>query len=299
MFRAIALTYILALPVHAFELEGGAANVRLDEPPDSVAALSWGLAEIAIDLGLPLTGIADSEGYRTWVGTPALPEGVHDLGLRNEPNLEAISALAPGLILASDQQIDMAMRLGGIAPTWISDQFSVDHDNAAVARETYRAIAAAFGKADLAYRRLAEIDAAMQAAGDRVRAAWDGDVPPVLPVRLLTPTSVRIHGPNSMTEAALYGMGLTPAAQGTPTGWGFTLASITDLAAYPEAAIVHIDPFAQKDQLFVSPLWQAIPSVAADRFATAEPAWTFGSVVSLGVLAERLADALVEMAEGI
>jgi iron complex transport system substrate-binding protein len=285
------------VPAHAFELEGGKGNLRLDSPPDSVAALSWGLAEIAIDLGLPLTGIADVAGYHTWVATPELPEGVRDLGLRTEPNLEAISKLDPDLLIASDQQIDMALRLHEIAPTWLIDQFSADHDNAEVAWDTYHRIAAAFGKADLAARRQAEIEAVMKAAGDRVRAAWGGDVPPVLPVRLLTPTSVRIHGPNSMAEAALRGMGLVPAARGTPTGWGFTLAAIEELAAYPDAAIIHIDPFEEKEKLFASPLWQALPAVAADRFATARSAWTFGSVFSLGVLAERFADALVKMVE--
>lgn len=296
MLRFLAIACIFALPAHAFELRGGERPIRLTHAPESIAALSWNLAEVAVDLDLPLIGITDIDGYRTWVKTPTLPGGVRDLGLRNEPNLEAISSLEPDLILASDQQVDMEMRLGRIAPTWIGDQFSADHDNAAVARATYRDIAAAFGKTDLAERRLANLDGTMKSAGDRVRKAWGGAVPPVLPVRLLTPTSLRIHGPNSMAEAALHGMGLTPAAHGKQTEWGFTLVSIDELATYPDAAVVHIDPFADGEQLFNSPLWKAIPAVAAGRFATAEPVWTFGSVVSLGLLSQHLAKALIEMA---
>ena len=74
------------------------------------------------------------------------------------------------------------------------------------------------------------------------------------------------------------------------------LAPIEVLAEYEDAAIVHIDPFPEKEALFASPLWQAIPAVSEGRFAVAAPAWTFGNVVSLQVLAERMADALVEIA---
>ena len=298
MIRALILALALATPAAAFELGGESGKIAFDDPPESIAVLSWGQAEMALDLGLPVTGVADASGYRTWVGAPPLPQEVRDVGLRIEPNLEALSGLAPDLILGTDQQIDMAARLGAIAPTVIGDQFSAGHDNAEAARRTYRRLAAAFGKSELAERRLSEIDTAMAAAGDRVRAAWGGKVPPVLPVRLLTSTTVRIHGTNSMATAALRGMGLAPAAEGPATDWGFTLAPVEALADYPDAAIVHFDPFGGKEALFASPLWQAIPAVAAGRFAVADPAWTFGGVVSLGVLADRLADALVTMGRG-
>lgn len=298
MLRSLILALALATPASAFELNGEAGGLVLDDQPDSLAVLSWGLAELAVDLDLSLAGVADVEGYRTWVAAPPLPPDVRDLGLRAEPNLEALSALAPDLILGSDQHVDMAARLGRIAPTFVEEHFSAGHDNAEAARRTYLRLAAAFGKRDLAERRLQEIDAAMAAAGDRVRAAWSGEVPPVLPVRLQTPTIVRIHGANSMVTAALRGMGLTPAAEGSATDWGFTQAPVETLAEYPDAAIVHFDPFGGKETLFASPLWQAIPSVAAGRFAVAEPAWTFGGVVSLETLAERLAEALVTMGQG-
>lgn len=294
MLRALLLCALLALPAAAAPREDGMAP---GEVPESLAVLSWGLAEIAVDLDLPLAGVADAEGYATWVGRPALPRGVVDLGLRAEPNLEALGELAPGLVLGSDEQADMEARLDAVAPTTVLDLFSAGHDNAAVARASYRRIAATFGKAALAERRLAEIEAALGAAGDRVRAAWGGQVPAVLPIRLLTPASLRIHGPNSMAAAALEAMGLAPAAGGPPTEWGFTLAPVDRLAEYPDAAIVHIDPFAEKAALFGSPLWRAIPAVAAGRFAVAEPAWTFGGVVSLEVLGARLAEALVAMGE--
>ena len=297
MLRALLFALIVATPAGAFQLDGEGGGVTLEETPGSVAALTWGLAEAAVDLGLPLTGVADIEGYRTWVGAPVLPDGLTDLGLRQEPNLEALSTLSPDLILGAGQQAGLARQLGTLAPTVITDEFSADHDNAEAARATYLRLAGAFEKTDLAERRLAEIDARMVEAGDRVRAAWNGNVPPVLPVRLLTRTAVRIHGPNSTAEAALKGMGLTPAASGGPTEWGFVLAPVEELADYPDAAIVHFDPFADKDTLFASPLWQAIPAVAAGRFAVAPTAWTFGGVVSLGVLSDHIAEALVRMAE--
>lgn len=285
LLRALLLAVLAALPA------------RADAPADApgrVAALSWDMAEIAADLDLPLAGVADPAGYATWVVSPPLPRGIAGLGLRTEPNLEALISLAPDLILGSDQQADMAERLSDVAPTRIVARSA--GGPAAGTRETYLEIARAFGKEDLATRRLAEIDADMDRAGARVRVAWGGEVPPVLPVRLMTATTVRIHGPGSMAEAALKGMGLDPAATGVPGPWGFTLAPIEALADYPDAAIVQIDPFEDGDALYASPLWRAIPAVAAGRFGAAEPAWTFGSVVSLAPLSARLADALVAMA---
>ena len=257
--------------------------------------LSWGLAELLTEIDIPMVGVAEADAYQTWVVNPALPDGIQNLGMRNEPNLELLAALEPDLILATDLQAQLMPQLARIAPTAFFEAFTHTHDNAAASRADLLTLARAFSKGAQAEKRLGELDAQLAAAGDRVRAAFFGDVPPVLPIRLLTPTSLRLHGTNSMMMAALEAMGLTHADPGPNSNWGFRQLRVSDLAQYEQALIVHVDLFPQHDELFSSPLWQAMPFVQSDRFATADPAWTFGGVFSLGYLGDTLADALVRL----
>lgn len=264
-----------------------------DGPPERIVALSWALAELLVELDVTPAGVADVEGYATWVVQPPLPEGVADVGLRNEPNLERIAALKPDLILASDQQTDMVPMLERIAPVVHFDSFDADHDNAAASRETYLSLARTLGREDMAKTLIDALDARIAAAGERVRAHFGDTVLPVLPIRLMTPTHLRLHGANSMAAAALGRMGLDHAAPGEPTDWGFVQRPVTDLAQFDEALVLAIQPFAQRDELFDTELWQFMPFVRSGRFAEVRPVWTFGSVFSLGHIADAFAEALL------
>ncbi|SES38228.1 iron complex transport system substrate-binding protein [Tranquillimonas rosea] len=297
VLRLFCVLMCLAGSAQAFELPHDRGTVSLDAPPERIVALGWGLAELLVELDVAPAGVADPEGYATWVVEPELAADTVNVGLRNEPNLERIAELDPDLILAADQQTGLVPQLDRIAPTAYFKMFSADHDNAAKSREVYLALAGAFGVSGMAEQRLDALDARISKAGDRVRAAFDGPVPPVLPIRLLTPTSVRLHGENAMAVAALRGMGLTAADPGAPTQWGFRQARVEDLAAFEDAAVVHFDPFPQKDALFGSDIWQFMPFVRAGRFAVADPAWTFGGAFSLGRLADTMAAALTRIAE--
>ncbi|ETX13434.1 hypothetical protein OCH239_10325 [Roseivivax halodurans JCM 10272] len=264
-----------------------------DNPPGRVAALSWGLAETLVALGVDPVAVADVEGYRTWVGMPALPDGVRDVGLRTEPNLEALAEAAPDLILASDNQADIIPELSGIAEVWHVEGFDAGQDNAEVARRTLLDLGAKLGREGEAQAILDDVDARLAAAGDRVRRHFDGNPPSVVPIRLLTPTTVRIHGANGMALAALEGMGLTHPDPGEPTEWGFVQRPVEDLAVYEEAAVVNFVPFPASDELFGTQLWSFMPFVRHGRFAEAGPVWTFGGALSVASLAEAMADALV------
>ncbi|WP_306132176.1 ABC transporter substrate-binding protein [Roseivivax marinus] len=266
-----------------------------DDPPSRVAALSWGLAESLVALGVDPAAVADVEGYRTWVGAPALPEGTRDVGLRTEPNLEALAEAAPDLILVSDQQADMEPALRGIAEVWHIEGFDAGQDNAEAARAALRDLGARLGRGAQARDVLAEVDARVAAAGARVRDHFDGAPPPVLPIRLLTPTTVRVHSANGMALAALEGMGLSHPDPGTPTEWGFVQRPVEDLAAFEEAAVVNFVPFPARDALFDTQLWSFMPFVRGGRFAEAGPVWTFGGPVSIATLAEAMADALLTL----
>jgi iron complex transport system substrate-binding protein len=284
-FWLTGLVTLLFLPLSAAHAD--------DAPPMRIATLNWALAELVLELDMRPVGLADVAGYRKWVGQPDMPQGVADLGLRQEPNIERLADLAPDLILASDRQADLVPVLKRIAPVRVIRGFDAAQDNAAASRTAYLDLARDLDREDLARDRLAALDARIAAAGQRVRDHFGEDVPPILPIRLMTPESLRLHGANSMALAALRRMGLDHPAPGKPTDWGFVQKRIEDLAAYEHAIVLQIGPFADKDALAAKPIWQFMPFIRAGRYAETRPVWTFGGVFSLGYLADAFADALV------
>ncbi|MHA7827188.1 MAG: iron-siderophore ABC transporter substrate-binding protein [Roseovarius sp.] len=263
--------------------------------PQRVVSLSWALTELLIELDAPPVGAADVEGYRQWVAEPAVPDSVADVGLRNEPNFERIAALAPDLILASDQQADLVPLLERIAPVFHVESFDSGQDNAAVSRQTFLQLADRLGRREAALARLDQLDARIRAAGERVDDHFGENVPFVLPIRLLTPTTLRLLGENSMAKAALDAMGLVHPAPGEATDWGFVQRRVEELATFEDVIVLQIGPFAQKHALEETSMWRFMPFVQEGRFAQTRRVWTFGGVFSLGYLADAFAEALLEI----
>ena len=52
-----------------------------EETPRRIVSLSWALTEMLVELDVTPVGVADVDGYRQWVGQPALPEAVVGVGL--------------------------------------------------------------------------------------------------------------------------------------------------------------------------------------------------------------------------
>ncbi|WP_067583155.1 hypothetical protein [Endozoicomonas ascidiicola] len=55
------------------------------------------MTEQLLELGVTPIAMSDKTGYTDWVGQPALPDSVEDLGTRAEPNLEKMANLKPAL----------------------------------------------------------------------------------------------------------------------------------------------------------------------------------------------------------
>lgn len=264
-----------------------------EQSPPRIVSLSWGLTELLIELGVPPIGVADVRGYEEWVGRPALPADAIDVGLRTEPNLERIAALSPDLILASDQQKDIVQMLERIAPVLHIDAFDAKQDNAATSRQSFLQIADHLGRREFALARLEQLAIDIRKAGKEVQDHFNGEVPPVLPIRLLTPTTLRVHGANSMAMATLLEMGIDHPMPGGPTDWGFVQRRVEELSLLNDAIVLQIGPFPQEEELRSTAMWRFMPFVRNERFAVTRRVWTFGGIFSLGYLAEAFAEALM------
>ncbi|MDN5600153.1 MAG: iron-siderophore ABC transporter substrate-binding protein, partial [Brachybacterium sp.] len=68
-------------------------------PAERVAVLEWQQTEDLLSLCMAPVAAADVEGFSTWVGAETLPEGTEDVGTRQEPNLDALMATDPDLVI--------------------------------------------------------------------------------------------------------------------------------------------------------------------------------------------------------
>jgi iron complex transport system substrate-binding protein len=290
---ALLLALVPALAAAGVEVADSRGTHRFEAPPERVAALSWSLAEQVVELGLAPVAVADPEGYATWVAEPALPEGVEGVGLRQEPNLERLAALAPEVILISDDQIAFAPALERIAPVLHFETFSEEHDNAEAARETFRTLGRLLGREAVAEARLDALDARLAELREAVATHFDGAPPPVTVLRFVDAARVVVHGENAMTTHALDAVGLENGAGIDASKWGIAIRKVEELPALARGEVLHISPFPAGETLFASPIWRAMPFVREGRFHAIGPVWTYGGAMSLGRLAEAIAAALL------
>lgn len=293
---AAMLAFLMSLtgPAAAVTITDSRGSHDFAKPPERVVILSWELVEQVLELDVTPVAIADIKGYRTWVVHPNLPDGVGDVGTRQEPNLEKIAELKPDLILASDHQNVFVDKLETIAPVLHFDPFKQDHNNYLASREIYRDLARLFGREELAQRRLDELDQRLSALKSRVADHFQGRLPKVTPVTFLDTSRVRVHGANSMAQYALEALGIESGFPQAPSTWGFALRKIEELSQVKDGYVIYIEPFPKAKEVFSTRLWAFMPFVRSERFTSIPPTWTFGGPFSVGLFAEAFVDALVK-----
>ena len=71
MNKAILLmSIVFSCVVSGMEIQHELGIAKFDQPPTRVIALNWGVTETMLALGVNPIGIADIEGYKTWVSYP-------------------------------------------------------------------------------------------------------------------------------------------------------------------------------------------------------------------------------------
>ncbi|MEO0992217.1 MAG: iron-siderophore ABC transporter substrate-binding protein [Pseudomonadota bacterium] len=264
--------------------------------PERVVVLTWSLAEQILELGVTPVGMADMSGYQAWVVRPPMPESTAEVGLRHAPNFERIAELEPDLILVGDLQVDFTPQLERIGRVLEFRLFDEAHDNAATARRVFLDLARIFRREGEAEARLATADARIALLGERVAEAYGGAPPKVALIRIADATNLRVYGENSMAEAALHALGLENAWPQARSRWGLTTRPIIDLGTLEDGHVLYIEPFEEADRLFASPIWQAMPVVEAGKVSAMAATWTYGGALSVGYLAEAIAESLLAAA---
>lgn len=253
-------------------------------PPARIVALDWALAETLVVLEAPLIAVAEAPLYATRVVHPALPPQVRDVGLRSWPNLEALRALQPDLIVTMEGYGTPPARLAQIAPVRALPLYSAERRPLDLARHAVTDLAALTGRVPQGARLLERLE---RAAKPRPPSGPPPSDRRLLIVKFADDRLLDIYGPGSLFHDMLVPMGLRNAFDGPTNSWGFATAGLDQLARHPQARLVIIAPVPSA-RLTDSALWRALPQVRAGRVTILPPVWVFGGVPS----AIRFADLL-------
>lgn len=262
-------------------------------PPQRIAVIDWGIAETLLGLGVTPIAVAQTEGYRRWVGAPVLPEDVIDLGLRVEPNLELLSQLKPDLILITPQFAASRAQLERIAPVKSLAIYTREAEGYVGAQQVTRELAALLEREAEGEALIERVEAKLQQVRQRLSQY---PVPALYIATFLDARHVRLFGKQSLYQGVLDRVGLHNAWQGPTNYWGFTQAGIERLSEQPAAALIYLDPLPPgvAQGLTDSALWQRLPMVREQRVYGLAPVWSFNGLLAAerfaGLLEQRLSE---------
>jgi iron complex transport system substrate-binding protein len=229
--------------------------------PERVVVLDTGELDSALSLGVTPVGAvttAVSEDFLSYLAEGA--EDVEVVGTIAEPNLEAIAALRPDLILSNKvRHEDLYAQLSQLAPTVFAERVgAVWKDNFALAAE-------ALGLEDEAATAVGEYERAAAALG---KALGNPAGTTVSPLRFVAGT-IRSYQPASFIGTVLADIGLRQVE--VPTGEVPTFAELSaeELTAADADIVLHSSygPAADSGAAAVlgGPLWPRLGAVQDGR----------------------------------
>ncbi|MGM1021441.1 MAG: ABC transporter substrate-binding protein [Bacillota bacterium] len=278
-------------------------EITLDSPAKRVVVLEWTFTEDMVALGVQPVGNADNAGYKQYVSSEAgLDSSVTDVGTRDEPNLEAIAALKPDLIISNvDGNAAIYDQLKAIAPTVefsLNSGKGYDYDKMV---EIFNNIAVALGKEDKAKQVLKELDQHYAEAKEKLATAGKADFHYSLTQAFTyqNAASLRMFTDNSVVAGTLAKIGLIndwkPDKLET---YGFSTVGIEALSAVQDSNFLYI--VQPDDDVFGAALksnsvWNGLNFVKEKRtYALDSKTWTFGGPISSKALVDNVVAAITK-----
>lgn len=260
-------------------------------PMPRVAAAGWAGAQTLLALGVVPLALPEIARYRALVAEPPLPESVQELGLRSEPNLELLTALAPDLIVADAGSVTSP--LARIAPVATFAPLRPGRRPAEAAREATLALAARLGRDAEAQSLIAAHEARLAGAAERLSGDRGG---PLCLVSDAFGNRALVFGGNSLYQDVLDRVGLRNAFTGATSAWGHATVGLDQLAALdPTTRLVLLTSRVPDARTFLAlrPLWRTLPFLREERVTVLADILFYGGLPSADrfarLLAERLA----------
>ncbi|SDJ73239.1 iron complex transport system substrate-binding protein [Nonomuraea maritima] len=290
-----------AAPVTVTDSRG--KQITLDRPATRVVTLEWGETEMLAGLGVMPVGAADVKGYAVWNTAVKLDPSVKDVGNRQEPSVDSISALQPDLvIMEAERDSALVPQLEAFVPVLVTKGSDASR-NLARMREDLNMIATAVGRTDEAAEQLADFDAALAESKQKIAAAGAAGSPFVMADgwKQGSTISIRPFGEGALVSDVATELGLKNAWTGeVDPQWGLGATDVEGLTALKDPAIRlfynasdGVDVFA--DGLAANAIWKSLPFVKKGQVTKLPNGiWTFGGPLSC----RQYADALVKAYTG-
>ncbi|MEU1085670.1 iron-siderophore ABC transporter substrate-binding protein [Streptomyces sp. NPDC005576] len=277
-------------------------KVTLDGPATKVVATEWNVIEDLVTLGVAPVGVADVKGYAAWNTAAPLTGSPKDIGTRGEPSMDTVAALAPDLVVATDDlSPDVVAQLRKVAPV-IQVTSADGADQIGTMTEGLDLIAQATGRtaeagtvkkefeANIAENKKALEDAGL---GGASIASADGYVD-------ANQVSVRAFTGTSLLGAMNERLGLKNAW--TVEGDKAYGLATTDVEGLTKLGDVHftyvandVDGDAFADNLAKNAVWKSLPFVEdGNVHRLPDGVWMFGGPRSMEAYADSLVDALTK-----
>ncbi|MBD8014845.1 iron-siderophore ABC transporter substrate-binding protein [Microbacterium sp. APC 3898] len=285
-------------------IQGTNGEVTLDAPAKKVVVLEWTYAEDLLAVGVQPAGMADIAEYGDYVNIePQLDETVVDVGGRQEPNLEAIAALEPDLIIGVSFRHDaMIEQLETIAPTVIFNPYPEDEsiDLYQEMETTFLEIAKAVGKTAEGEQVLTDLEAQYEEKAAEIEAAnlKTKDVILTLAYSGAQAPEIRVFTPNSMASIILERIGLNNVHQPDQFEvFGSSTFNVEGLVKYEDANYLYTVPDTDniyENQLKGNPVWENLAFVKEGRtYDLGADTWLYGGPLSAETLMNQITDVLV------
>ncbi|MDF9841485.1 MULTISPECIES: iron-siderophore ABC transporter substrate-binding protein [unclassified Paenibacillus] len=278
-----------AFPVTIKHMKG---EYKLNEKPKVIAALDVKFVDQLVALGEQPAGsvVAGAKGATFPDYLMDQLSDVQVLGTRDEPNLEAIVALKPDLILMTDFQEEAYESVSKIAPTIVLDFY-----------EDWRDTLATIGKIT---GKQAEAVAVQQAYEDKIvglreqlAAKLGDDTVALIRPR---PEGIRVHGPEHRTGSILYeDLGLNAPefvkAITEDTSVEISMETVADIGA--DRYFLLSDDLFAKDaaELANSPVWKSMDAVKNNRaYDVNATLWiAYYGPIAINIIVDQAAEALL------
>lgn len=274
-------------------------EVELDQPATRVAVLEWQQVEDALTLCVIPVAVADPEGYALWNSAEELPDDVEDVGTRGEPNLDALYATDPDLVIVEayepDDEIIKTLERHNVPV--LATKGADATDPVANMIDTFELIAQAVGREDRAARVVDELDAHLEDAKDAVADVETREFVYLDGWIQGGNVALRPFGQGSLMGELGEALGMTNAWTGeVDPAYGLGQTDIEGMTTVGDATFFYtgtVDPSSDVvAELKKNQIWNSLPAVAEGRAHAFPPGiWTFGGPRS----AQQIIDAYVDL----
>ena len=277
--------------------------VNLTKPVTKVVALNWTVTEMLLTLDIVPIGVTEGKGYRKWqTNHPQLPDSVTEIGRRQEPNLAAIAALKPDLIIGYEfRHRHILESLNKIAPTLLYQQFAnASQPNFSyfeTSQRVFLSIAQTVNKTTEAETITASMNQTLTQLKQQLAQAGLANLPVSYGKFVGMGYGLRMFNNKSLAGEIAQQLGLNYTWHSALPGKDFTHLQLEQLPELNNTHLILAGNQVDSERMMQSPVWPFLPFAKQNNQSHVEPLFSFGGPLSSLKMAEAFTQSLLTWQE--